>query len=174
MKSGYSVILSSLRRERGLSQRKVSEDLGISQALLSHYENGVREPRFDFVVRVCDYYGVSADYFFGRTAEKTYDDKVFIDCPDASMRGSLEAASDFLREVGAAEDGEALRTAAAEYMERFFSGALRDLRDPYAPSAPEFDAELKRAEAAFLAEARALADAAAASAEDADGDYDDE
>ena len=157
MRSGYSVILSSLRRERGLSQRKVSEDLGISQALLSHYENGVREPRFDFVVRVCDYYGVSADYFFGRTAEKTYDDKVFLECPDPSFRGSLDLAADFIREAGDA-GGDSLRTAAAEYLERFFSGALHSLREPFAPYEPEYDAELKRAEAAFLAEARAFYD----------------
>ena len=159
MRSGYSVILSSLRRERGLSQRKVSEDLGISQALLSHYENGVREPRFDFVVRVCDYYGVSADYFFGRTAEKTYDDKVFLECPDPSFRASLDLAADFIKEAGDA-GGEALRSAAAEYLERFFSCALHGLREPYAPYEPEYDAELKRAEAAFLAEARALYDSA--------------
>ena len=60
-------ILTALRSERGISQRKAAADLGISQALLSHYENGLREPRLDFVVRVCDYYGVSADYMLGRS-----------------------------------------------------------------------------------------------------------
>ncbi len=60
-------ILTALRSERGISQRKAAADLGISQALLSHYENGVREPRLDFVVRVCDYYNVSADYMLGRS-----------------------------------------------------------------------------------------------------------
>ena len=60
-------ILTALRSERGISQRKAASDLGISQALLSHYENGVREPRLDFVVRVCDYYNVSADYMLGRS-----------------------------------------------------------------------------------------------------------
>ncbi len=60
-------ILTALRSERGISQRKAAADLGISQALLSHYENGLREPKLDFVVRVCDYYGVSADYMLGRS-----------------------------------------------------------------------------------------------------------
>ena len=134
----------------------MSEDLGISQALLSHYENGVREPRFDFVVRVCDYYGVSADYFFGRTDEKTYDDKVFLECPDPGLRASLNMAADLLRRV---EGDESLSSAAAEYLEEFFSGALRHLREPYAPAQPEYDAELKRAEASFLSAARAAYDA---------------
>ena len=67
MAMSFAENLSALRRERGWSQRKVSAELHISQALLSHYENGLREPRLDFVVKVCDYYGVTADYMLGRT-----------------------------------------------------------------------------------------------------------
>ena len=54
----------------GLSQRQAASDLGVSQALLSHYENGAREPKLDFVVRACDYYGVTADYILGRNGER--------------------------------------------------------------------------------------------------------
>jgi len=67
MKSDFSEILSSLRREKGLSQRRAAADLGISQALLSHYENGAREPKLEFVVKACDYYSVAADYILGRS-----------------------------------------------------------------------------------------------------------
>ncbi len=67
MSQQFPAILMSLRTERGLSQRAAAADLGISQALLSHYENGLREPKLDFVVRACDYYGVSADYMLGRS-----------------------------------------------------------------------------------------------------------
>ena len=61
MASEFSRTLSLLRRERGVSQRTAAGDLGISQALLSHYENGVREPGLSFVVKACDYYNVSAE-----------------------------------------------------------------------------------------------------------------
>ena len=44
--------LSLLRQEKGVSQRSAAADLGISQALLSHYENGVREPGLVFVVKI--------------------------------------------------------------------------------------------------------------------------
>ena len=44
MASEFSRTLSLLRQERGVSQRTAAKDLGISQALLSHYENGIREP----------------------------------------------------------------------------------------------------------------------------------
>ena len=70
MKSDFSEALSSLRRTKGLSQRRAAADLGISQALLSHYENGAREPKLEFVVKVCDYYKVPADYILGRSAER--------------------------------------------------------------------------------------------------------
>ena len=63
----FSRTLSLLRQERGVSQRTAAKDLGISQALLSHYENGVREPGLAFVVRACEYYHVSADFMLGRT-----------------------------------------------------------------------------------------------------------
>lgn len=59
--------LSLLRKEKKISQRKAAEDLGVSQALLSHYEKGAREPGLSFVVRVADYYDVSVDYLLGRT-----------------------------------------------------------------------------------------------------------
>ena len=67
MATEFSRTLSLLRKERGISQRTAAGDLGVSQALLSHYENGIREPGLAFVVRVCDYYHVSADYMLGRT-----------------------------------------------------------------------------------------------------------
>ena len=66
MKEDFAAAMAALRRERGLSQRKVAADLGISQAQLSHYENGAREPGLNFVCRACDYYGVTADYLLGR------------------------------------------------------------------------------------------------------------
>lgn len=59
--------LADLRKARGLSQRRAATDLSISQALLSHYENGAREPGLNFVCRVCDYYNVTADYLLGRS-----------------------------------------------------------------------------------------------------------
>ena len=67
---GFSRTLSLLRQEKGVSQRTAASALGISQALLSHYENGIREPGLPFVVRACDYYGVSADFLLGRTLSR--------------------------------------------------------------------------------------------------------
>ncbi|MGO5029011.1 helix-turn-helix domain-containing protein [Candidatus Agathobaculum pullicola] len=67
MTSDFSRTLALLRREKKISQRTAAGDLGVSQALLSHYENGLREPGLPFVVRAADYYGVSCDYLLGRS-----------------------------------------------------------------------------------------------------------
>lgn len=67
MNSHFPRIITLLRKERGLSQKAVAESLGVSQALLSHYEKGIRECGLDFVVKIADFYDVSCDYLLGRT-----------------------------------------------------------------------------------------------------------
>ena len=62
--------ISLLRKEKGMSQREASARLGVSQALLSHYENSQREPGLAFVVRAADFYGVTTDYILGRTMDR--------------------------------------------------------------------------------------------------------
>ena len=70
MNSDFPRIITFLRKERGLSQKQVSQDLGISQALLSHYEKGIRECGLDFLVKAADYFEVSTDYLLGRTVQR--------------------------------------------------------------------------------------------------------
>ena len=65
-------IITFLRKERGLSQKQVAGDMGISQALLSHYEKGIRECGLDFLVKTAEYYGVSTDYLLGRTVQRNF------------------------------------------------------------------------------------------------------
>ena len=92
MERGFGTILSALRREHGISQRALAADLHVSQALLSHYENGAREPGLAFVCRACDYYGVSADYLLCRSP-----------LPNAPQ-STAEAARAFLGEMSSLMD----------------------------------------------------------------------
>lgn len=70
MNSDFPRIITFLRKERGLSQKQVAADLGISQALLSHYEKGIRECGLDFLVKAAEYFEVSCDYLLGRTVQR--------------------------------------------------------------------------------------------------------
>lgn len=97
MVSDFPRTLCLLRQEKKISQRKAAGELGVSQALLSHYENGVREPGLSFVVRAADYYGVSADFLLGRTMARDGGAILAEDLTDSSadkdnvLRGSAAA-----------------------------------------------------------------------------------
>lgn len=69
MNTDFARIMTLLRKERKISQKKAAEELGVSQGLLSHYEKGKRECGLDFLVRAADYYNVSCDYLLGRSPE---------------------------------------------------------------------------------------------------------
>ncbi|MCQ2513762.1 MAG: helix-turn-helix transcriptional regulator [Ruminococcus sp.] len=70
MNKDFPKIISFLRKDRGLSQKRVAADLEISQALLSHYEKGIRECGLDFLIKIAEYYDVSCDYLLGRTVNQ--------------------------------------------------------------------------------------------------------
>ena len=63
----FPQMLAKLRRQKGISQKQAAEELGISPALLSHYENGIRECGLDFLLRLAEYYSVSCDYLLGKS-----------------------------------------------------------------------------------------------------------
>ena len=124
----FSRTLSLLRQERGVSQRTAAADLGISQALLSHYENGVREPGLAFVVRACEYYRVSADFILGRTLSRdgtmlSSEDLLAAEDQSRVLRGSIlatiqskligGAVSVLFELLGKLEDKAAINEAAA-------------------------------------------------------------
>lgn len=94
MNTDFPRIITFLRKERGLSQKQVANDLGISQALLSHYEKGIRECGLDFLVKTAEYYEVTCDYLLGRTIERNGNKLTVDDIPDndditISNRGNI-------------------------------------------------------------------------------------
>lgn len=70
MSADFALRLSDLRKEKNISQKEAASCLGVSQALLSHYEKGIRECGLDFLKRASDYYDVSADYLLGLTESR--------------------------------------------------------------------------------------------------------
>lgn len=142
MEKKFSAILSELRKDKGLSQRQVASDLRISQALLSHYENGAREPGLVFVCRACDYYGVSADRMLGRSAGSG----------GGAARGALETLEQRLAELQSErlrDIAENCTRALAEKLASILAG--EDLEGVLCA-----DSDLAEAEKAFYNEAKAL------------------
>ena len=98
MNSDFPMIISMLRRERRLSQKQVAADLGISQALLSHYEKGIRECGLDFLVKTAEYYDVSCDYLLGRTPNRNGQQVQPVNIPDAEIP-TVEQGSNMVAQV---------------------------------------------------------------------------
>ncbi len=91
MSTSVSTRLVSLRKEKNLSQKEAAAELGVSQALLSHYEKGIRECGLDFLCRASTFYDVSTDYLLGLTENKMMSDALFVEHElpqDSEMRMS--------------------------------------------------------------------------------------
>lgn len=91
MSTSVSTRLVSLRKEKNLSQKEAATALGVSQALLSHYEKGIRECGLDFLCRAATFYDVSSDYLLGLSETKMMSDALFAEHEipqDSEMRMS--------------------------------------------------------------------------------------
>ena len=91
MSTSVSARLVSLRKEKNLSQKEAAIELGVSQALLSHYEKGIRECGLEFLCRASSFYDVSTDYLLGLTENKMMSDALFVEHEipqDSEMRMS--------------------------------------------------------------------------------------
>ncbi len=126
--SKFAEILSQLRKERGISQKKAAGDLGISQALLSHYEKGIRECGLDFVIKCSEYYGVTADYLLGISSSRNGVDISYsadVDTSTASTVQTLAQASNMLlKMIATAKDVSASKYIYDYYTLCVYRGAL--------------------------------------------------
>jgi transcriptional regulator with XRE-family HTH domain len=59
--------LKKLREEKGISQQKLADDIGLSQQSINKYENHSIEPEIETMKKVADYFETSRDYLVGHT-----------------------------------------------------------------------------------------------------------
>ncbi|MBQ3151777.1 MAG: helix-turn-helix transcriptional regulator [Clostridia bacterium] len=59
--------IRDLREDRDLRQTDVAQATGIDQKTLSNYETGKTNPDSYAIIKLCDFFDVSADYLIGRT-----------------------------------------------------------------------------------------------------------
>lgn len=64
-------IFKRLRTSSGLTQVEMAEKLGISRSTIGMYETGAREPDFETLEKIADYFNVDIDYLLGRTDKTT-------------------------------------------------------------------------------------------------------
>lgn len=66
----YRIRIKNLREDKDLTQKEVAKVINKSQQGYSHIEEGRAELRIDDLIKLCKFYGVSADYLIGMTDDK--------------------------------------------------------------------------------------------------------
>ena len=66
----YVQIMRELREDNDRTQQEIADYLGTSQTMYARYERGANELPIRHLIKLCDYYHVSYDYFLGRSSNK--------------------------------------------------------------------------------------------------------
>lgn len=67
----FQNVLKSLRKSNGLTQDELAKVLKVSRSTIGMYENGLREPDYETLESIADYFNVDIDYLLGRTNKTT-------------------------------------------------------------------------------------------------------
>ena len=65
--SGFSDMLTFLRKREGYSQQELSEKLSVSRSAISMYESGKREPDYETLEELADFFNVNMSTLLGKT-----------------------------------------------------------------------------------------------------------
>lgn len=66
----FQIRLKELREEMGISQYEFARRLGVAQSTVGGWESGKREPSFDTLKKIAEFFNTSVDYLLGRTNQR--------------------------------------------------------------------------------------------------------
>ncbi len=75
--------LKLARKQSGMTQKEVADNIGVGQSTYKNYECGIREPNGDTIVELANLFNVTTDYLLGREP-----------APDPFADLNLDAASE--------------------------------------------------------------------------------
>lgn len=90
----FGTKLKELRQKSGLTQKQLADKLWLSKATVSYYEQSLRYPSPEILIKLSKIFHVSTDYLLGIENKKQTLDVT--DLPDEDIR-FLENAIDLLR-----------------------------------------------------------------------------
>lgn len=59
--------LKELRTEKKISQAELAQAVGASNSIVCYWETNHSEPTAPYIVKLADYFNVTADYLLGRS-----------------------------------------------------------------------------------------------------------
>ena len=58
--------IKELRTEKKMSQQALAKSIGVSQKAIDYWERGVNEPKASYIIKLADFFEVTADYLLCR------------------------------------------------------------------------------------------------------------
>ena len=71
--------LKALRSEKKVTQQQLSELLGVGRPTIAGYETKGKQPDFDKLIEIAEYFNVSIDYLLGRNPIPNSYNKDFVE-----------------------------------------------------------------------------------------------
>ena len=69
----FGIVLKNLRTKNKMTQRQLADTLGVSESRIGMYERCQREPDFEMLEAIADYFNVDMDFLTGRSdVERQY------------------------------------------------------------------------------------------------------
>ncbi|MCY9693008.1 helix-turn-helix domain-containing protein [Paenibacillus alginolyticus] len=92
--------LAELRNNKGISQYELAARMKLSRGQLANYEQGTREPDFNTLIALADFFEVSLDSFLGRncTTNEVNEEPANVAYFGGTKENLTEEESNFLKE----------------------------------------------------------------------------
>lgn len=70
--SNFSVMIKKLRNECHLTQEELAKKLGLTRSTIGMYETGKREPDFETLEKIADFFNVNMNYLLGKESKDVF------------------------------------------------------------------------------------------------------
>ncbi|RDY26712.1 XRE family transcriptional regulator [Romboutsia weinsteinii] len=92
--------ISKARRMLNLNQKELSQRANITEASLSRYENGLRDPKAAVLIKLAEALDVSTDYLLGITDDMSSNKVILKDEPKNDIEVILKNTEDMIKKEG--------------------------------------------------------------------------
>ncbi|MEG1310909.1 MAG: helix-turn-helix transcriptional regulator [Romboutsia sp.] len=92
--------ISRARRYLNINQKELAQRANITEASLSRYENGIREPKSAVLSRLAEALEVSTDYLLGLSEDRDFDKSDISNKSEKDIKVILENAEEMLKQDG--------------------------------------------------------------------------
>ncbi len=97
----FDETLKKLRREKNLSQKELGNKLGLAESTIGMYEQGKRQPDYETLLKIADFFEVSLDFLLGnpRGGSSVRETEASYNISDPDLQIAFKDASDFSEEA---------------------------------------------------------------------------